>query len=232
VPSDEKVLAFFPGKTIYIADGHHRFRTACAYRDEMRAKEGPSDTPRPWDYALMGFVAFEDEGLSIYAAHRVVKPYPGFDFEVFRRCLAVWFEVTPVKEGDLAELVMNTPGDGVFGLSVRNWGKHLLRFKGKREVFLGKDHGETWRALDVALVHRGIFEKVLGMTENAEYGYEKNVKEALAQVDRGQALMTVVLKPTRAEQIRACAEAGESMPQKSTYFFPKLPTGSVLYPLY
>jgi uncharacterized protein (DUF1015 family) len=70
------------------------------------------------------------------------------------------------------------------------------------------------------------------MPEGAEYGYEKSLATALDAVESGAALMAFVLKPTRTEQIRACAEATEPMPEKSTYFFPKLPTGGVLYLLY
>jgi len=231
VPADPEVCAFFPGKTLYIADGHHRFRTACTYRDDMRKKLGNPAGPQPWDFALMGFVAFEDAGLRIYAAHRVVKPYAGFDFDAFMTGLGAWFDVTPA-EGDLHALVKSDPEDGVFGLSVHGRGQYLVRFQGNREALLGEDRGPSWRALDVALLHRGIFERILGMPEGAEYIYEKSPSGALKAVADGSALMAFILKPTRSEQICACAEAGEPMPEKSTYFFPKLCTGGVLYPLY
>ena len=231
VPADPEVCAFFPGKTLYIADGHHRFRTACTYRDEMREKLGHRPDLQPWDFALMGFVGFEDAGLRVYAAHRVVKPYDGFEFDTFMDALGKWFDVTPT-DGDLHTLVKSDPDDGVFGLAVHGRGQYLLRFRGQREALLGEDSGPAWRALDVALLHRGIFERIMGMPEGAEYGYEKSLSTALEAVNSGAALMAFVLKPTRTEQICACAEATEPMPEKSTYFFPKLPTGGVFYPLY
>lgn len=231
VDADPAVAEFFPGHTLYIADGHHRFQTACAYRDELRAAGAPAGGT-PQDYALMGFVAFEDPGLQVYAAHRVVPGYPGFDAEAVLRGLEPWFDMEPVASG-LADLVKSQPDDGVFGLRLGGRGDWLLRFnRSDRTELLGDDRAAPWRGLDVALLHRGIFERILGMPEGAEYVYEKRVESALEAVEGGTAAMAFVLKPTRSGQIRDCAEAGEPMPQKSTYFFPKLPTGGVLNALY
>lgn len=230
VAEDPAVAPFFPGHTLYIADGHHRFRTACTYRDEIRAREGADGGLKPYDYALMGFVAFEDPGLQVYAAHRVVKEC-AMDHEQVMAALAPWFDAAPAK-GDLAARVKDAPDDGVFGLVTRDHGQWLLTFKGPdRAALLGDDRAKAWRDLDVALLHRGIFERILGQPEGAEYGYEKFASGAVAAVREGGAPMAFLLRATRADQIRACAEAGEPMPQKSTYFFPKLCTGAVMYPL-
>ena len=180
----------------------------------------------------MGFVSFEDAGLKVYAAHRVVKAFEGFDEAAFLEKLGQWFTMTP-ESGDIVEAVKSAEGDGVFGLVLPKNGALLIRFKGAdRSDLLGTDRGPAWRDLDVALLHRGIFERILGMPEGAVYEYEKQAATALDWVARGDAAMAILLKPTRANQICACAEAVEPMPQKSTYFFPKLPTGGVLYPLY
>ena len=229
---DEAVTRFFRDKVIYIADGHHRFRTACAYRDAMRAID-KSDTPQPWDYALMGFVAFEDPGLKIYPPHRVAPPPPGFDADAFLAALKPWFEVTPVgvSEG-LPELVEATPGECVIGLVLPGKGAFLLILRDiDRIEMLGDDRGPAWRDLDVAVLHRGLLERILGFEEGAEFIYEKNAEMALAAATGDSPSLVFILRPTRPDQICACAEAGEAMPQKSTYFFPKLPSGVVIHRL-
>lgn len=229
---DEVVTRFFRDKVIYIADGHHRFRTACVYRDAMRAVQ-KSDTPQPWDFALMGFVAFEDPGLKIYPPHRVVAPPPGFDAEAFLTSLKPWFEVTPVGTSEgLPDLVEATPGECVIGLVLPEKGAYMLSLRDiDRTQLLGTDRGPAWRDLDVAVLHRGLLEGLLGFEEGAEFIYEKNAERALAEAKSENPSLVFILRATRAAQICACAEAGEPMPQKSTYFFPKLPSGVVIHRL-
>ena len=95
----------------------------------------------------------------------------------------------------------------------------------------GDDRGPDWRSLDVAILHRGIVGNLMGLGEDTSFTYKKDAAAVLAAVDGGDFGLGFVLKPTTTEQLRACAEAGEAMPHKSTYFFPKLPTGTVIYRL-
>jgi uncharacterized protein (DUF1015 family) len=97
-------------------------------------------------------------------------------------------------------------------------------------AFLGEDRGPSWRDLDVALLHRGIIERLLGIAEGTVFEYEKSVSGAMKAAREGGKL-AFILQPTRADQICACADAKEPMPQKSTYFFPKLPSGAVIHRL-
>lgn len=227
VEADPLVADFLRDQTLYIADGHHRFQTACTYRDARRREEGTT-APLPYDYVLMGLVAFEDPGLEVYAAHRLVPFPPGFDLAEFLVALEPWFVVEPVT-GDLLAAVNHAPAACAIGMAVHGAGDYLLSLRDIDRVdFLGDDHGASWRDLDVAVLHRGIIECTLRIPEGAQFAYEKDVQKALAAAHKGDAGFAFLLRPTRKDQIRACAEAGEAMPQKSTYFFPKLGSGLVM----
>ncbi len=229
VSEDPAVAEFIKPQTLYIADGHHRFKTACTHRDAMREK-GVGDENSLWNYCLMGFVAFEDSGLSIYPPHRLVKAPEGFNPDTFVQSLQTWFDVTPVTT-NLPERVAKANGQRcTIGISIHGQGEYLLTLKDiDRTALLGEDRAPAWRDLDVAVLHRGILERILGLPESALHQYEKNVAQAMASVHSGACDIAFILQPTRADQIRACADAGEPMPQKSTYFFPKLPTGGVFH---
>ncbi|MBL7644849.1 MAG: DUF1015 domain-containing protein [Candidatus Hydrogenedentes bacterium] len=228
VEDDTLVRGFFKDQTIYIADGHHRFQTACTYRDELRAKL-PLDSNHPANFALMGFVSFSDPGLKIYPPHRVVTPPPLFDADAFLSALGEWFDVTAVAE-DMPAAVKASGALGTMGLAIPGKGDYVLSFKGDRVAFLGDDRGPSWRDLDVALLHRGIIERLLGIPEGTVFEYEKSVAGAMKGAREGGKL-AFILQPTRSEQICACADAKEPMPQKSTYFFPKLPSGAAIHRL-
>lgn len=234
VPHDDAVTGFFRGKTLYIADGHHRFATACAYRDAMRAAQGASG-PQPYDYALMAFVAFEDPGLCIYPPHRLVPTPPGFEPTAFLAGLRGCFEVIQV-DGRLAECVEAPDPAGrpcVLGVAIHGCGDYLLALdEAKRTRLIGDEQHPALRALDVAVLHRGILERVLGVSGDTQFAYEKNAENALAAVHRGEVGLAFILRGTRADQVRACAEANEPMPPKSTYFFPKIPSGVVIKRLF
>jgi len=229
VPADPRVSAFLADKRLYIADGHHRFKTACFYRDQMRAQEKPTG-PRAYDYVLMGFVPFDDAGLLICPPHRVVQQPEGFDLAALLDGLGRWFEVSTV-EGDLAAATEQGAGCRI-GMAVAGGKQYLLALRpGDRSDFLGSDHSAAWRNLDVAVLHRGILEKVMGFSEGAQHEYEHDAAKALAAVADGKAGLAFLLPPMHPGQVQACAEASDPMPQKSTYFFPKLPTGAVIHRL-
>ncbi len=228
VSDDSAVRDFFKDQTIYIADGHHRFQTACAYRDSLRAQgELPDDHPA--NYALMGFVSFNDPGLKIYPPHRVIDKPEDFDPDIFLNRIAKHFRITAVN-GDLTERVKQSRVRGTIGVVIPNRADYLLEFAGDREAFLGTDRGPAWRDLDVALLHRGIIEKTLGVPEGTVFTYEKNAANAMKAGHEGGKL-SFILQATQAQQICACADAKEPMPQKSTYFFPKLCSGAVIHRL-
>jgi uncharacterized protein (DUF1015 family) len=227
VPQDERVQAFLRERMLYIADGHHRFATACRYRDDMRAKGG-TEGLQEWDYVLMGFVAFQDPGLVVWPTHRLLDPPDGFDKDGFLEALAPWFDVELTD--DLATRVDAAPGCAI-GLALHRGGQYLLSLRddADRAALVGTDRSEAWRGLDVTVLHRGIIERILGLKEGAEFVYDPKPDTSLAAVDAGAKGMAFLVKATRTDQIRACAEARDYMPEKATYFYPKLPSGAVIH---
>jgi uncharacterized protein (DUF1015 family) len=228
VPHHDEITAFFEDKKLYIADGHHRFRTACVYRDMMRQKEHP-DGLRPYDFVLMGFVPFDDPGLAIYPPHRVMAFPENFDADRFLENLKQWFEVVPT-EGDVAEQVKHDEASCAIGLAIHGRGRFILRLRDdvRREDLLGAERGPAWRQLDVAVLHAGIIEHLLGVQEQVQLTYDRDAARVLSSVESGEKGLAFLLRAIRPDQVRDCAEACEPMPQKSTYFFPKLPTGMVI----
>lgn len=228
VPADAKVTEFFRDKRLYIADGHHRYRTACIHRDQMRQNGGGEGDQR-WNYVLMGYVALDDPGLFVYPAHRVVEIPDGFKKAEFLKSLEPWFEVSPVTD----DLPGRVRGEANCAIGVQIEGDaYLLRLRDiDRTELLGTEHGPAWRDLDVSVLHGGILERVLGLGVNAEFIYEKDVETAMDLAKPGTGRMVFVLRNMYPDQVRACAEAREYMPQKATYFFPKLPSGAAIHRL-
>ena len=232
VSHDDAVTAFFRDKRLYIADGHHRYGTACLYRDMMR-----QSAPRPagsalsrYEYVLLGFVSLSDPGLAIYPTHRLMTMPQDFQLDRFLERLSKWFEVARIDD-HVQEVLSETPGCAI-AVAFHGLGTYLLKLKDiDRVAFLGTDRGPAWRDLDVAVLHRGVVENLLGMPAETSFVYERDASKVLAQVQSGEYGMGFLLKATGAEQIRACAEAAQPMPHKSTYFFPKLPSGAVIHRL-
>jgi uncharacterized protein (DUF1015 family) len=228
VPEDLDVVAFFRHVPLYIADGHHRFRTACAYRKRVRARNG--NAAGPHDFVLMGYVAMEDPGLRIWPAHRLADKPPGFDEAAFVERAEQWFHVAPVGD-DLTQRV-ETSGQTTIGVAIAGGGRYLFTLHDlDRAAFLDTKCSGSWLDLDVAVLHKGILERILGFDEGAEFVYEHNTAAALDALASGQKGLAFFLRPASPAQVRACAEAGDPMPHKATYFFPKLPSGAVIHRL-
>jgi uncharacterized protein (DUF1015 family) len=238
VPASPAVTKFFSDQTLYIADGHHRYRTACEYRDRMRQIHGtPSGGLIPrYEYVMAGFVDMADPGLIVYPAHRVLDPPANLDVPHFLKSLEHRFEVTPVHDHLQQHLETESARKHparhgcTMGLVTREHGMYILQLKSTDRVeFLGDDHGPAWRDLDVSVLHRGILERMMGLPQDAEFVYEVNAQKAIDLVTTGQKRMAFILDKMRPEQVCACADSDEYMPQKATYFFPKLCSGAVMH---
>ncbi len=203
----------------YIADGHHRYETALAFRDEARTEAR--------QFVMATLVDMNDPGLVVLPTHRAVSNLSKFDREAFRRRLAEQFVVEPL--GSLADL---KPGRiGVFD------GRELAavrpRDPGKlRALFASRP--PLWHQLDVAILHVAILEALLGideqrLREEANVTYWRETEAALAEVRAGRATLAFFLNPTPVGDVKAIADARSRMPQKSTDFYPKLLSGMVMY---
>jgi len=204
-------------KTVFIADGHHRYETSFEYQREMSVtKTSPSDR-KPYDYTLMFLANLMDEGITILPTHRLIKKIP----EDIHGMLSRYFE-TETIENDFdirRRLAGRKNAFGFFRKREKVW--HILTYRGRN---LSEVHPGL-REIDVIILHEMIFKKILW---NAEIGYEMDIAKALDQVNHGEYAAAFFLNPTRVEDVERSALSLMRMPPKSTYFYPKLLTGLVL----
>ncbi|MDF1542651.1 MAG: DUF1015 domain-containing protein [Anaerosomatales bacterium] len=224
-------------KQVFIADGHHRYTTALAYRDERRAaaaNTGVTPTDPAYDFVMMALVNMDDPGLVVLPTHRVADAPRDFDASRFRASLAETFELADIPAGSTPEDALGsleTPG---FVVALRGGGSPFLasiRPDADLDELIPLEHSRAWKELDVAVLQELVLDRLLDISTDRPHTLErlsfvKDTGEAIAAVaERDTAF---ILRPTRMDQMRAVALAGETMPQKSTYFYPKLLSGLVL----
>ena len=216
---------------LLIADGHHRYETARAYRDELGG-EGPHN------YTLMALTGLGDPGLTVYPTHRLLSGFAG-DPERQQRLGSGLRELFDVAEIDTADLdPAAEQGVGVFGL-FDTFHRRAFRLRLKETAELDRrlnGKPESYRRLDAAILETLVLKGLAGMSEEdiaakRGIGYAKSVPDALALLEEGSYDVAFLLRPIPVDQVRAVAETDENMPPKSTYFFPKVMTGLVFNPL-
>ena len=210
----ESMQSAMADKKLIIADGHHRYETALAYRDEMRGEKGSERIP-------MTFFNMDSPGLTVLPTHRVLANVSGFDSRIFFERAAEFFDTSA--------------GPGVT-IEVFTDGR-LSQLHLKPSVNLAAlmpDLSEKQRTLDVVVLHRLLIEKCLGITEEAvkkesHITYVRERDAAIEAVREGRAQVAFLLNATRLDQIRDIAYEGNVLPQKSTDFYPKVLSGLTMY---
>jgi uncharacterized protein (DUF1015 family) len=242
--------AGFTSTPIFIADGHHRYETALAFRDLMRAKErgDPAhEQRRPYNYIMMTLVSAEDPGLVILPIHRLLRHLPGGRLEAYLAQVARHFNVErfPVSrepEAGAAALLgclqRAREGRHSFGLYGGGESGYLLTLADERilETEVAEGKPPIYKRLDVTILHALLIEgpqrgQGLAALPDDALNYTHDAVEAVRLVQRGEWGAAVLLKPTKIAEVRAVAEAGLRMPPKSTFFYPKLLTGLVIHPI-
>jgi uncharacterized protein (DUF1015 family) len=242
--------------SLLIADGHHRYETALHYSQEIDGAEGSAPKPylpRPEHRYFMSFLCNgDDPDLVVFATHRLVHSLPSFDWDDFLAKAGELFEVAP-QTGDLktAEARLSESGRGATALlavAPKGKGKNgssrqpkmaLLTLRAGLDLENHPTLGQrprVVRSTDVAVLHSGILEHMLGISLDAQVKktnltYLQDPKQGLAQLESGEGQVLFLMNPTPVSQVREVAEAGEVMPQKSTYFYPKVLTGLAIHTL-
>jgi uncharacterized protein (DUF1015 family) len=226
-------------KKLLIADGHHRYETALAYRDERRAQSGSADTNAAHEFVMMTLVPMESRGLVILPTHRVVHGLATFDREHMLEAAERFFDIDRIDlrtESRSATTLLSEAGaNGTAFVAVTRQGPYLMRAKKTAvEEALGQV-SDLQRSLDVVQLHRIMLERVLGISEEAirnlqNVRYERDAFEAISWVRQG-ANVAFLMNPAKIEQVRDIAFAGQVLPQKSTDFYPKLLSGLTIYAL-
>jgi uncharacterized protein (DUF1015 family) len=228
----EAVAGAVAGSDLLIADGHHRYETAKTYAEEVGA--GPEGNAR---FTFACLVSLEDPGLSVFATHRLLHDLDDERRIALRDTMFRLFEFKPVD--DPADLIPpDDYGRIAFGY-LDAFHRQPYRMRLKDQAALDQalpDSSEAFRSLDAAALEALILKGPLGMSTDdiaAKRGlsYCSDLNETIARLDRKEAQAAFFLRPTPVEQVRAVADAGETMPPKSTFFFPKLLTGIAFNPL-
>lgn len=243
VVTDKKVLetvsATLKEQQIFIADGHHRYETALEYSKQMQEAGH-----KGYDYVMTTLVNLYDEGLLVLPTHRVVKNINDLNLEEFKSALTEVFDVEEFGSsadlsGFMTELANRGKKKHVFGLYTQEKNLYLLSIKNMNQAksLLPKEMSDSWKKLDVALLDNLVLSRLLGINESDRknqdnLSYTRDEDWAVAQVNEGSHQLALLLNPTRVEEVVAVAQAGDKMPQKSTYFYPKLLTGMVINPLF
>ncbi len=217
----------FADETLYIADGHHRFETALAYRDEAKAAANGWTGEEPENFAMIALVAQDDPGMLTLPTHRLTNIETPLAEALGR--LEELFDVTEFEgsAGDLA----SEAGATAFGL-VSEDGLRLLRMKDAAAIdaLMPQERTPEWRALSYAIANQVILRQCLGLAEEQMKDYRRfwfteDAEKAARSVRPGEATYAVLLESMPVETVLSMADAGERMPQKSTYFWPKATTG-------
>jgi uncharacterized protein (DUF1015 family) len=245
-------------KKLIIADGHHRYETALAYRQERRLAAQPAPAPggsrqrpsttavldedsadAPYDWVMMTFVNMNSPGLVVLPTHRVVHSLPSFSSHDFVSRARNYFNVeevdTTLDATRAAGLLQEAGRAGTALLAICSDRDLLLHTpRGNGRLFAGLSLRQ--QSLDVVQLHRVLLQEVLGLSEESirnqeNLAYIRDTGEAIQRVRGGGANVAFLMNPARMRQVRDIAFAGDVLPQKSTDFYPKLLTGLTVYAL-
>ncbi|MEA3225184.1 MAG: DUF1015 domain-containing protein [Planctomycetota bacterium] len=241
----EQIMKMMGSKSCVIADGHHRYTTGLTYARESGNPEAK--------YQMLAFANACQKGLIVLPTHRLVGNLEDFRFEKLLADLRVYFELSELKfdstqaktdarQEMLARMkAQYANGKNAFGIygSSDAFYVAVLEDQGAMDS-VAPDMSPAWRALDVSILHKLILEELLGIDEERLAGCENvqymkdtpnAIDDSIVQVDQGHKQAAFFMNPVKMEQLIKVTDAGERMPQKSTYFYPKVYTGLTIHKL-
>jgi uncharacterized protein (DUF1015 family) len=243
VVTDQKVIQrvndeMAPKTNLIIADGHHRYETALNYRAEQRKAHPDAPKNAGFNYRMVALVSMSNPGLTILPTHRLIYDFSKIDgTEVLKRA-SEYFEIHEVRDRLSLEKALKTSlGQiGVIGFVYQD-GYYILNYNQPDiMVELAPDRVQAWRDLDVSILHKLVLEKVMGVDpksidnlDNIKYLREPDL--GYQEVSESANAFLFILNATKIDQVTACTDAGEKMPQKSTDFYPKIISGLAMLPV-
>lgn len=235
------VQGLMASRPIFIADGHHRYETGLRYRETLAEAERLSGPDDPAGFCLMMLVGMSDPGLLILPTHRLISGFPGITSGQLAERLSSEFEVKGVGTGEAGcraawEAIDRGGDQDVLGFGTVADGEWLLaRLRSDAAMDrLAADHGAEWRSLGVSILHVLVLDHLLAplaSSEGPRCRYVHLTGEVLADVAARGCDLACLVPPARMAHVEAIASNLETMPPKSTYFYPKLLSGLVLNPL-
>lgn len=238
----KKAQAFLDEDAVLIADGHHRYETALAYRQHRRDVAIEKNPNAPYEFALGFFVNFRDPGLAVFGTHRVVHSLENFNYTDLLNKLSERddFLIQEIKDAsaDDVQATLTKAGEkhpSFAFLEARSNAKIISYIGNNNSDLFDKSTPDDVRELDVAVLHEGIFDRILGISKSAQEAktnlkYIKGFKDAFEMRGNKEYQLIVLMNPTKVEQVNAVCRSGGKMPQKSTFFYPKVLSGLLINP--
>ncbi|KYK23571.1 hypothetical protein AYK24_10630 [Thermoplasmatales archaeon SG8-52-4] len=228
-------------KILFIADGHHRYQTAINYANELKQKTCEKDKNAPFNFRMVILANIFDEGLAILPTHRLIKK-SNLNIEEIIDKIGDYFNIEEKKVkisgknySQISDEIINdlkTDKEHKFVLYIKNK-YYILTLKNESIMdSFAKDKSKIWRTLDVSILHKIILEHIMDINQdNIEdhVKYTRVNEEAIKFVEEEIFNFSFLMNATKIDELKAVAEAGEHMPQKSTYFLPKMLSGLVFY---
>jgi len=221
-----EIESLMADKTVWIADGHHRYETALAYRQNLGEREGPV----PEDYMMMALCSISDPGLVLLPTHRILKSLSFGQEEVLER-LAKVFDLRETASASLMEEGASK-GQRALGIVFKGGVSYVLteRESSGLRGLINTNDSNLLKDLDVTVLHQVILEELLKIKGLDQISYTRDAAEAVLAVENGAAV-SFLMNPPTVQDMKSIALAGEKMPQKSTYYYPKILSGLVLWSL-
>lgn len=239
----ESIIRFLRKKSLFIADGHHRYETSLAYCREIEAQK-PITSDQSHKYVMMYLTSMSHPGLTILPAHRMLKDIPNLSKDVYLAKLRDCFDIREVifQNNDietaskvlLSELNKYADIGGLFGMVIHGEKKfYLLSLRDPKvnPPILDSSIPEAINNLDVTILRELVLGHGFGLDKGNSEGhieYTPSLSTAINKALRGDVQISFILNPTRVDQMRRAAELGYKLPHKSTYFYPKISSGLVL----
>lgn len=245
----KKVVEMMSDKPLFIADGHHRYETALNYRNMMKDKTNGYTGKEAFNYVMMYFSNMDDEGMTIMPTHRIIHNISKFNSSAFLVNCSHFFDIEEVKWDSkveprarkefykkMEERGARLPSFGLYINGLDSYFVLALKEKDTMNKVFGNSIPDVFKSLDVTVLHALILNNILGISSAAQENqtnlvYVKGLDDAIEEAKKDGKQMAFLLNPTKIEQVKAVATSGQVMPQKSTYFYPKLLSGLVINPI-
>jgi len=222
---------------IFIADGHHRFEASMVVNQYFSSLGRSKTNESGHRHTMVYFVSSKDTGLIILPTYRAVEILPEcFNTEYLTTRLSRHFKITQISVREVDRRLRRAASKRKAAFVIYYEKRYLyaeLKDVAVLKKIGPKENSLAWKRLDVSILHNLIFEELLGIKEETHSHrnifYYKDAKEMIKAIDSGGHRLGVFLNPTRLEEVERIAEAGERMPHKSTYFYPKALTGLAIH---
>lgn len=225
----EKIVKAMEPERVWIADGHHRYETACTFRQQSGEKDGLI----PEDFMMIALSSMRDPGLVLLPTHRIINNTKYSEIELKNR-LQNFFNLRVCAKNMVADEVLSLAADDTraFGIVVPGETAWIATLDNPEDAldWVDTTDSKLLRLLDVTILHEVIIKKCMGVESLDAISYTRDAKEAIDSVDKGAA-GAIITNPPSVLDMRRIAESGEKMPQKSTFYYPKLLSGLLFWSL-